>query len=180
MLGKIIVQDRVTVEAKVLPKYFNHSSFASLRRQLNYFSFVRLGKGRQRQSSYVNESVFVLDDILQLKRRAAGANTVSPHDMTLTSLQTPGSSSVKTDIFILHDEENAKRTKKRGRLMPKGMQTPKEERSISPEGNCVSEDEHSEPKHFIALDLTTPSDGADNEVLAGCSALLRLSSQAWM
>ena len=69
VLGRIIVHDRVTVEANVLPRYFNHSSFASLRRQLNYFSFVRLGKGRQRESSYTNERVVVLDDILHLKRR---------------------------------------------------------------------------------------------------------------
>ena len=37
--------------------------------QLNYFSWVRLGKGRQRESSYTNEDVIVLDDILHLKRR---------------------------------------------------------------------------------------------------------------
>jgi hypothetical protein len=48
MLGKIVVHDRVRVEAEVLPRYFNHASFASLRRQLNYFSFTRVGKGRQR------------------------------------------------------------------------------------------------------------------------------------
>ena len=69
VLGRIVVHDRVQVEANVLPRYFNHSSFASLRRQLNYFSFVRLGKGRQRESSYTNEHVVKLDDILHLKRR---------------------------------------------------------------------------------------------------------------
>jgi hypothetical protein len=68
-----VVHDRIRVEASVLPRYFNHSSFASLRRQLNYFSFVRLGKGRQRESTYINEGVIALDDILTLKRRPAGA-----------------------------------------------------------------------------------------------------------
>jgi hypothetical protein len=68
-----VVHDRIRVEASVLPRYFNHSSFASLRRQLNYFSFVRLGKGRQRESTYINEGVIRLDDILTLKRRPAGA-----------------------------------------------------------------------------------------------------------
>ena len=61
------------MEASVLPRYFNHSSFASLRRQLNYFSFVRLGKGRQRESAYINDGVVVLDDILNLKRRSSGS-----------------------------------------------------------------------------------------------------------
>ena len=73
VLGRIVVHDRIQVEAKVLPRYFNHSSFASLRRQLNYFSFVRLGKGRQRESTYVNENVIELDDILHLKRRSSSA-----------------------------------------------------------------------------------------------------------
>ena len=45
VLGRLVVHDRIEVEAKVLPRYFNHSSFASLRRQLNYFSFTRIGKG---------------------------------------------------------------------------------------------------------------------------------------
>lgn len=74
MLGRIVVHDRIQVEAEVLPRYFNHSSFASLRRQLNYFSFVRLGKGRQRESTYVNADVVDLDDILSLKRRSAGGS----------------------------------------------------------------------------------------------------------
>lgn len=69
-LGRIMVHDRLKVEANILPRYFNHSSFASLRRQLNYFSFARLGKGRQRGATYCNESVMELEDILRLKRRS--------------------------------------------------------------------------------------------------------------
>jgi len=65
-----LVHDRVKVESTILPKYFNHSSFASLRRQLNYFSFSRVGKGRQRGATYCNEGVIVLNDILRLKRRS--------------------------------------------------------------------------------------------------------------
>jgi hypothetical protein len=68
-LGKVIVHDRVKVEKDVLPKYFNHSSFASLRRQLNYFKFVREGKGRQKGATYCNEEVIHLEDILRLRRR---------------------------------------------------------------------------------------------------------------
>lgn len=69
-----MVHDRARVEAEVLPRYFNHASFASLRRQLNYFSFTRLGKGRQRGATYCNEGVVELDDILLLRRRPSGAN----------------------------------------------------------------------------------------------------------
>ena len=72
--GQIVVHDRARVESEVLPKYFNHSSFASLRRQLNYFAFVRVGKSRQRGAIYSNESVVNLQDILRLKRRVVGSN----------------------------------------------------------------------------------------------------------
>jgi hypothetical protein len=66
--GRIVVHDRKRIEKEVLPRYFNHSSFASLRRQLNYFAFVRLGRGRQKGATYFNENVMVLEDILHLKR----------------------------------------------------------------------------------------------------------------
>lgn len=87
-LGRIVVHDRVKVEANVLPRYFNHSSFASLRRQLNYFAFVRLGKGRQRESSYTNEDVVVLDDILHLKRRPNTGKSRVAKKSTSTSAPT--------------------------------------------------------------------------------------------
>lgn len=73
-LGRIVVHDRIKVENDILPRYFNHSSFASLRRQLNYFSFTRIGKGRQKGATYCNEGVIVLEDILRLRRRS----TTSP------------------------------------------------------------------------------------------------------
>jgi hypothetical protein len=74
--GRIIIHDRNRVQTEVLPFYFNHASFASLRRQLSYFSFVRLGNlGRGRSTgsvTYINHSVYELSDILRLKRRTAG------------------------------------------------------------------------------------------------------------
>lgn len=69
--GKIIVHDRNRVQSEVLPIYFNHASFASLRRQLSYFSFVRVGTSRQSGVTYTNDSVVDLPDILRLKRRAS-------------------------------------------------------------------------------------------------------------
>jgi hypothetical protein len=69
-LGRIVVHDRTKVEIEILPRYFNHSSFASLRRQLNYFSFTRVGKGRQKGATYCNGSVIEIEDILHLRRRS--------------------------------------------------------------------------------------------------------------
>lgn len=76
-LGKIVVHDRNRVQAEVLPIYFNHASFASLRRQLSYFSFVRVGKGRQGGVTYTNDSVVELNDILKLKRRTPGSKQMT-------------------------------------------------------------------------------------------------------
>jgi len=71
--GRIVVHDRAYVELEILPRYFNHSSFASLRRQLNYFAFSREGKGKQKGATYSNDLVFDMQDILHLKRRLPGA-----------------------------------------------------------------------------------------------------------
>mmetsp|Transcript_11944 Transcript_11944/g.24479 ORF Transcript_11944/g.24479 Transcript_11944/m.24479 type:complete len:537 (+) Transcript_11944:117-1727(+) len=76
--GKIIIHDRNRVQSEVLPTYFNHASFASLRRQLSYFSFVRVGKGRQGGVTYTNESVYEMSDILKLKRRTTGGAASVP------------------------------------------------------------------------------------------------------
>jgi hypothetical protein len=69
--GKIVIHDRKLVEEEVLPIYFNHKSFASLRRQLSYFSFVRAGKSSRGKVTYSNDSVFEIADILKLKRRSS-------------------------------------------------------------------------------------------------------------
>lgn len=71
--GKIVIHDRKLVEEEVLPIYFNHKSFASLRRQLSYFSFVRVGKSSRGKVIYSNDAVFEIADILKLKRRGASA-----------------------------------------------------------------------------------------------------------
>lgn len=72
--GRIVVHDRAQVESHVLPRYFNHASFASLRRQLNYFAFSREGKGKQKGATYTNQLVYDLNDILNLKRRLPGSS----------------------------------------------------------------------------------------------------------
>jgi len=72
--GRIVVHDRSQVESQVLPRYFNHASFASLRRQLNYFAFSREGKGKQKGATYTNDHVYELNDILHLKRRLPGSS----------------------------------------------------------------------------------------------------------
>ncbi len=71
--GKIVIHDRKLVEDEVLPIYFNHKSFASLRRQLSYFSFVRVGKSSRGKVVYANDAVFEIADILKLKRRSTSS-----------------------------------------------------------------------------------------------------------
>jgi hypothetical protein len=73
MPGQIIIHDRNRVQNEMLPFYFNHASFASFRRNLSYFSFVRLGRGRHTGAvTYINDAVYELVDILHLKRRGVG------------------------------------------------------------------------------------------------------------
>ena len=69
--GKIVIHNRNLLQEEVLPIYFNHKSFASLRRQLSYFSFIRCGKASEGKISYINDTVFELADILKLKRRSS-------------------------------------------------------------------------------------------------------------
>lgn len=75
--GRIIIHDRNRVQSEVLPIYFNHASFASLRRQLSYFSFVRVGKSRQNDVMYTNDAVVDLCDILKLKRRTTATSSTT-------------------------------------------------------------------------------------------------------
>ena len=72
--GKIVIHNRSLLQEEILPIYFNHKSFASLRRQLSYFSFIRCGKASEGKISYVNETVFELADILRLKRRSSSSS----------------------------------------------------------------------------------------------------------
>lgn len=191
-LGRIIVHDRIQVEAKVLPCYFNHSSFASLRRQLNYFNFVRLGKGRQRESTYTNENVVKLDDILHLKRRSATGNSTSAqmfgNASTKDRLNTDLTASDSFDedpalnVKKIDDARDKFRCQKRRRQSSESKPTTVSPRSTSPvEISHVSatDERLSDGAKFIALDLTSPALKADEDVLAGCRSLLYLASKAW-
>jgi hypothetical protein len=70
-LGKIEVHNPHRLEQEVLHKYFRHSKFASLQRQLNYFGFRKVaGKGKMSPCSYVNESAKGdLKSLLFIKRK---------------------------------------------------------------------------------------------------------------
>jgi HSF-type DNA-binding len=177
VLGRIVVHDRVLVEANVLPRYFNHSSFASLRRQLNYFSFVRLGKGRQRESTYINEHVVVLDDILHLKRRPSTGN-VNPVIRSRMGDPFPVltlSGSSESTLPTL--ERRPKRRRPTKELVP----TTVSPRSTSPVcNNLVSEgDDDSFTVARVVLDLTKPESKPDADILDGCRSLLFLSAKRW-
>ena len=182
VLGRIVVHDRVQVEANVLPRYFNHSSFASLRRQLNYFNFVRLGKGRQRESTYVNEHVVELDDILHLKRRPS---TCSSQDVTTFSkLQRDGNAPVlKLSSSSDSDSALTERRLKRRRQTIGPKPTTVSPRSSSPvEPHMPPENYECSKQHsFVVLDLTKPEfkPDADADVMAGCKSLLFLSAKRW-
>ena len=103
-VARLFIHDRFRIEA-ILSRYFNHSSFASLRRQLNYFNFSRIGRGRQRGATYVNETVFDLDDILRLKRREAAdsspaMSTLSTKKEAVLNEKQEGYSSNETKISL--------------------------------------------------------------------------------
>jgi hypothetical protein len=119
-LGKIVVHDRIKVESDILPRYFNHSSFASLRRQLNYFSFTRIGKGRQKGAVYCNEGVIELDDILRLRRRPASTAPSSSSSSGSTTPTAAGSTLLEEDgvvvATITPSPSSFTRTKKRRSL----------------------------------------------------------------
>eukprot|EP00977_Amphora_coffeiformis_P019578 scaffold7349_cov173-Amphora_coffeaeformis.AAC.59 len=197
VLGRLVVHDRIQVEATVLPRYFNHSSFASLRRQLNYFSFIRLGKGRQRESTYINESVIELDDILTLRRRSTCAGgeqgTHTPDDRHQEHHEkTNNQRSVKTNchpkknyvdsiVPVVHLPSQACLTKLNIAKRAKRAKHPKRKPVFLPPTTApfVSEDEESQGKtqKQLVLDLTLPRH--DPEVLQGCTALLGLSGKVW-
>jgi hypothetical protein len=115
--GRIVVHDRVQVECQVLPRYFNHASFASLRRQLNYFAFSREGKGKQKGATYINDQVYDLNDILCLKRRLPGAISPTRSESTLGILETVSSedkdaAETINEVPYVDEQSKLRKTKK--------------------------------------------------------------------
>jgi hypothetical protein len=192
VLGRIVVHDRVAVESTVLPRYFNHNSFASLRRQLNYFSFVRLGKGRQRESTYLNEAVIALDDILSLKRRSSGGGG-GPVAKALSATLSmgvrrepnliPGSSATSPGIQKRGRVESPKYHLKRTGPPPVSPKRRVFRPTVLPlRAAVVSDDEQSqgrEDRRPMSADSEPVNPFADDDILAGCSALLGLAGQGW-
>ena len=225
-LGRIVVHDRARVESEVLPRYFNHASFASLRRQLNYFSFTRIGKGRQQGATYCNKAVIVLNDILRLKRRAVGTtvlpaqeeataprSSVNSHDTNSES--TVRSPTITNSVVPFVHLPPSKRGRADESLSFSRIKKHRKSKftpiispiSASPVHYNSDENEQTEPR--ITLDLTMPSKRAfesyslngsmhsdhllhvppsshdcapggpnDEDILAGCNALLSFSIAA--
>ena len=167
------MHDRARVESEVLPRYFNHASFASLRRQLNYFSFTRLGKGRQRGATYCNDRVVELDDILLLKRRHSGAPAAGLPRALKEEVQElfeqNNSETVWNDAstsatanavvpFVHLPPANKRKIKmdqpqrKRSRFFKRASPT-----VISPLSSSPNSEDELAPQQQIILDLTIPS-----------------------
>lgn len=179
-----------------------------------------MGKGRQRESSYLNEGVVELDDILHLKRRSAGSSSptaaapttgadllksgqcvIGADPSSILPLHAGSSSSSSPVVPLkkkkLQDKSKTKANKRR-RLDSSSLPTTTTTtttRTSSP--FVISEDEQDsaaasknkssnikkqcqqqqlKPQLQISLDLTKP----DDEILAGCNALLGLSNQTWV
>jgi hypothetical protein len=184
-LGKIVVHDRIKVELDVLPKYFNHSSFASLRRQLNYFSFARQGKGRQKCATYSNDQVVEMEDILRLRRRPAptattgapttdkqpSADSISDADgnglLTRLSSSSSSSSSCVSKKRSRHHQESSllspSTSNKKSRFALITPPTAMSKAVISP--NLVSP--RSSPSHSAT---TSPNDGGNMRITLDLTA----------
>lgn len=191
ILGRIVVHDRLKVEANVLPRYFNHSSFASLRRQLNYFSFTRLGKGRQRGATYCNEAVIEIDDILRLKRRSNTGTTGAPTTAPSLSAEatSESSSSIERSNFkrsrsvsVTSLEEQDTTTMTQTISRPTKKHRPLVVTTEVPQKAVVhhmvsdgEQESNQQQQSRITLDLTVPPIG-DAEILAGCRALLSIAN----
>lgn len=190
LLGRIVVHDRARVEAEVLPRYFNHASFASLRRQLNYFSFTRVGKGRQRGATYCNEGVVELDDILHLKRRPASTTTITvDHQDVATYSDEPIVKGEDNEAFthvasqhlesaptfsnsvvpVVHLSPTKKRKKKLPGLRHRAQKRRffKQPTVVSPVTSSPSSEDEQCPHQQIILDLTVPSTLRDDRFDAG-------------
>ena len=166
-LGRIVVHDRVKVEASILPRYFNHSSFASLRRQLNYFCFIRMGKGRQRGATYCNDAVIVMDDILRLKRRSTpvGAATAAPTTTTPSTGKRDRSISELLPTPFYDDEQEDQTTPQPAKKSRPTIISPRS----SPVLLGMEEDEDQQLQgRRISLDLTTLPANAHHELLQPC------------
>jgi hypothetical protein len=194
ILARIEVHNRAQVEQKILPRYFNHNSFASLRRQLNYFCFTRLGKGRQKGAAYCNEAVIVMEDILKLKRRphVGGATGFGTTTLAATPLPTVAPSTGKHQRSVsISSIESSSDTQQVGPLKKARLST------ITPLHLGHAFEQNKNPCPTLVLDLTTSRDHngdfvtgstplrplpkapssptRDDDVLAGCRALLSFS-----
>jgi HSF-type DNA-binding len=188
VLGRIVVHDRVSVESNVLPRYFNHNSFASLRRQLNYFSFVRLGKGRQRESTYLNDSVIELDDILTLKRRSSGSGgprlTILSATLSMGSRREPNlipKSTPQPEQKRKTEESPLQLLLNRSAPPPVSPKRRIRRSGLSSCSSIVSDDEQSQGQQDLRrfVDPGTVHGVTDDDIIAGCSALLGLAAQGW-
>ena len=171
--GRFVIHDRALVEAEILPKYFNHASFASLRRQLNYFHFVREGKGRMKGATYYNDAVFVIDDILQLRRRNEPVGATNTEKKAKAKVQQAVSSDNDEDKHDEVDTKSASTTSsRRKRKKAPASDSESEATKVSSEEEDTSENSSSNA-HIISPsesmeDMSSKSEKNDTSAEDGC------------
>lgn len=134
---------------------------------------------------YVNKEVMELDDILHLRRRPAG--TAPPTVEEVLAVERKQISTNNTASFVdaivpvihlsMKVNRKARQSTKRHRMTKLPLSN---HRSVSPIENFISEDELSQDRQHVSLDLTASSQARpDDEMLAGCTALLGLAGKGW-
>jgi hypothetical protein len=133
-----------------------------------------------------------LDDVLRLRRRSSGgASAPGKGDAkTFSCLSTQRETKMDLGSVVSPDDQSfstsagARSLTRRRRLPIRSKPKAVSPRSLSPVDSDLSEDNHtfasSLDKPYVALDLTRPErTQTDDDILAGCSALLELASKGW-
>jgi len=98
------VKDPKRLEAEVLPKYFRHSRFQSLVRQLNFYSFKKISK--ERSMWIYHHALFHRDrpELLKKLKRKPSSTSNSTRRPAAPSAQLPAEEpSIYTDFGALHE-----------------------------------------------------------------------------
>ena len=128
--GKIRVHDPHRLESDVLSRFFRHSKYSSLQRQLNYFGFKKVdSKGKMSPCWFVNEYTSAdLASLMSIKRKPANrARKAQVAAKRQNSYQSVNSSSSDSDLSESEDK-------------PKTSRVPKEQQEENTSKKRIKED----------------------------------------